>query len=287
MKEIYSKILGVRINANKQELKRAYRKKVMLYHPDKNPTESAKEKFIAVQEAYEYLSNPHIDSARQYAYKDFNHPKKSSAEDQKEKRFREAKERYKKHQAKKQAENDAYYSKISSGKQWTFFKLVLVSSLILAFTLVLDQFLPNRYSKEFVTKNNVSMNYGGLNDGHVSPILTSKGKKIWLNRDHFFNIQNGVEIYIEESFILREVKSVNYFDQNGIWKSGAIDFSIQSIYIIIVSLLMIPLLTLIFKGKTLLYSFLFLVSVKMNSVFLLFLLISNNRGLHLITLGYL
>lgn len=258
----------------------------MLYHPDKNPSESAKEKFIAIQEAYEYLSTPQIQP-RQYAFKDFNHPKKSTSEEEKERRFEEAKERHKRHQAKKKAENEAYYAKISSGNQWLFFKIVLIASFILALALFVDQFLPSRYSKEHVTKNNIGTLYGGLNDVFVSPILTSKGKKIWINRDHYFKVQNGIDIYVEESFLLREVKAVNYFNNYGEWESVRTDFSIQSIYLIIISLLLIPLLTLFLKGRTLLYSFLFQLSVKMSSVFLLFLLISNDRGIHLLTLGYL
>jgi len=47
--------LGIREDAPEDQIKRAYRYKAKLYHPDANPATDTKEYYIRVQRAYEYL----------------------------------------------------------------------------------------------------------------------------------------------------------------------------------------------------------------------------------------
>ena len=58
MKEDYYETLGVSKSASSAEIKKAYRKMAIKYHPDKNPdNKTAEEKFKKAAEAYEILSN--------------------------------------------------------------------------------------------------------------------------------------------------------------------------------------------------------------------------------------
>ena len=58
-KRDYYEVLEVDKKASADEIKKAYRKKAIQYHPDKNPGDKeAEEKFKEAAEAYEVLSNP-------------------------------------------------------------------------------------------------------------------------------------------------------------------------------------------------------------------------------------
>jgi len=58
MDKDYYKTLGVGKSATPEELKRAYRKLALEYHPDKNKSKDAEAKFKEINQAYEVLSNP-------------------------------------------------------------------------------------------------------------------------------------------------------------------------------------------------------------------------------------
>src|ERR1700734_1524485 len=66
----YYEVLSVSRDASDQELKTAYRKLAMQYHPDRNPgDDSAEEKFKECSEAYQVLSDPD----KRAAYDRFGH----------------------------------------------------------------------------------------------------------------------------------------------------------------------------------------------------------------------
>lgn len=69
-KRDYYDVLGVAKNASESEIKKAYRKLALKYHPDKNPDDkAAEEKFKEAAEAYEVLSNPQ----KKQRYDQFGH----------------------------------------------------------------------------------------------------------------------------------------------------------------------------------------------------------------------
>lgn len=68
-KRDYYDVLGVSKNASSTEIKKAYRKLALQYHPDRNKTADAEKKFKEINEAYEILS----DSQKKQTYDQFGH----------------------------------------------------------------------------------------------------------------------------------------------------------------------------------------------------------------------
>ena len=69
-KRDYYEILGVSKDVSAADLKKAYRRVAMKFHPDRNPdSKEAEEKFKEIKEAYEILS----DSQKRAAYDQYGH----------------------------------------------------------------------------------------------------------------------------------------------------------------------------------------------------------------------
>jgi molecular chaperone DnaJ len=68
-KRDYYEILGVDRNASKEEIKKAYRKLALKFHPDKNPSKDAEEKFKEISEAYAVL----YDDEKRAMYNSYGH----------------------------------------------------------------------------------------------------------------------------------------------------------------------------------------------------------------------
>lgn len=66
MSDLYYKLLNIPSTASIDDIKKAYRAKAKLLHPDKNKSENAQQEFIELTEAYEYLIAQKNGRFRQY-----------------------------------------------------------------------------------------------------------------------------------------------------------------------------------------------------------------------------
>lgn len=108
MRTYYLSVLGLGANATPSEIKKAYRTLARKYHPDVSTLPNAKEKFIAVKEAYTYLTSPHKTAPKkQQVWKQPAATPKTKAKSEVESRREKMREYLRKKQEMERAEIEA------------------------------------------------------------------------------------------------------------------------------------------------------------------------------------
>jgi hypothetical protein len=118
----YYETLGLPLNSSVEEIKKAYRKKARLYHPDINHLPEAKEMFIKVTEAYDFLMANH---------------EKGKLDDQEYFRIVEEWRKYRQDRSRQRAQ---YYARSSfvrfkNSKYYRSTKILNASSVIFSFAI--------------------------------------------------------------------------------------------------------------------------------------------------------
>jgi hypothetical protein len=221
----YFRILGIVPTNDQNAIKKAYRKKVMLVHPDLNPSLDAQTKFIELTEAYEILTGIRNETV-------LSDPIKTAEEIRAEK-IRAAQERYRKFQATEKQKDEAYFRDLTSGKKWKYFKIMAYASLILSFLLTIDYF----FTRQSVSVSGIGRYYmitnhsfreqvgqcfyeGETFEVDIHKLKTYKIEDVSFKNEPFENEFDDSEpiesrltslypIQVNYSLIFRDVKSIN------------------------------------------------------------------------------
>jgi len=210
-------ILGVGITASEQEIKEAYRKLVMRYHPDRNESSEANNAIVLINEAYELLSDR--EKRRRY---DRNTRKNMSIdyEDDLRELYKRAYFRQKHQESMRKEE-----AKIRREKQiFPIARVLSIPILIFAILLLGDFYLPSLTFSEVaeegwqkIPKSYYKHSGFPYQEKLVSWIRTKNFKFTAPNEVHTSYNYHGRKdtLYIATTPILRTVKTITIKKQNG------------------------------------------------------------------------
>ncbi|MBI1837743.1 MAG: J domain-containing protein [Flavobacteriia bacterium] len=283
----YYKILGLPNNASQEEIRKKYRKLAMQYHPDINPNPNAQLIFIQLTEAYNILQNkvdlPPIQKTRERRDK----TKNSTEEAQKvrEQRIKEAKRRQQQQQQYFEAENEKYYQNLIRGKKWNIFKIGAFFSLAISLLLMIDHFLPNRLENDKIITYNARE---VLQTSKDKILISTQNKHTYFVQIEDWDFErlytNGTSIIIQESSIFHMPYYIHSKSKIDI-KTYPTIYTMGQLSPLFIIIFAIPFLTYYYKRKSTLFVILFRFSLFLVNFIMLYFLFSENRFIHLITLG--
>lgn len=278
-KEKYYKLLGLNSSASDQEVKKAFRKLVMRYHPDRNPEPKAHELFILLTEAYDIILNkkeiPNLSKSQS---------SKEKTKEEKEERMKTARKRYTEQARREQEENNRFFYSLTNGRKWKNLKILAVTGAILSALLIADFFAPHHYQEDEVVEYQLNLAYSPSND-ILGVIKTKRNERYWLSRMNYYVYSKNRTVYIESSWFFHNPISV--IARNKINpKKFKIHFTCYTISGILIFLFLIPLFTIWYKRKKISFTFLFYLSYYGISLVMFLFIISGNRWAHLLTFGF-
>lgn len=275
-------LLGLEKNASESEIRRQYKKLALKLHPDVNPDPKAHEAFIQLTLAVEVLLKQteeptQISRSRRTAG--------SNTEEEQKERIRKAKERYEQQKQHKINENNRYFNSLTSGKRWSIYKWIMRVSLVLALCMSAELILPHHFEKDELIGSSKASNEGILANNITTIQLKQRG-------NYYVNFNRGIwsmcypDVVIETTWFLHTpLYMYNHDDFN--YYPTQFDFHSGSIHYGLIVFLLIPTATYFYRRKNLYFVFLYQFSFWFVGLTCLYLLITHERLIHLLCLGFI
>ncbi|MFT5858844.1 MAG: hypothetical protein ACI865_000937 [Flavobacteriaceae bacterium] len=285
----YYRRLGLPITATSDDVRKRFRKLAMQYHPDKNPSPSAAKKFLVITEAYEIIcgKRPNPILPRKSASNRSQPPatNEKSAAREHEKRVREAKERYETQQEQENIENERYYKKLTGGMSWKIMRISAVLGALMAFGLLLDQFLPHHFEEDKVSHYALNQGLTTVGDEIISVIKTEQGAYHWVSRINYALYGRAPSITVEKSWIFHQPIHViaNDKTQNLYYE---VHYTLFSNFVLFIIVLLFPIFALKYKRRTVGFTIVYHVSYYGVNGLMLFVLFTDDRWAHFLSLGF-
>ena len=279
----YLQILGLNEHASDKQIKKAWKKKALQFHPDKNPSDNAQMDFIKVCDAYQKLSDGTFEKIEESIqpeanefYKKYN--QNLTTEDI-EKRRQKAREHWKYKEMYEEYILSISYNSLRKSFLYKFSNIVAVCSLIIGSILLLDYavlepkvetavILNYKYNIDNIAYHVYDLNYHIPTEKREYEVSTA------LTSENFKGLKYNSSIKIYKSRILNE--NISFSHKDDTFQTSMINrFSIYIAFWIFIVLFFLPILNFVIRGPNTLY----LVSIHINAYLPIFVFIALLVGL--------
>jgi curved DNA-binding protein CbpA len=212
MKDYYG-VLGLDNSATDSEIKRAYRRLAVLYHPDKNSDPAAEQFFKEVNEAYEVLGDP--EKRRAYDYARQNPFATLTEAEQRAPYHRDPAYRRRRPGT---ASTSRGPSRLELMKEYLpYFRWLIYFGLLLMIVFAVDYSMPTKLSREKIVEE-----YTVRVKGVSYAVIVTENREIKIYHwKRGFNI-DGNEILVEYTPLLRAVINIARIDKSDSMHVGGI-----------------------------------------------------------------
>ncbi len=272
--------LGVRPGASKAEIKKAYRRIAMQLHPDKNPDPKAAELFNELQDSYDALMNP--SAATSTARSEQNNTARQEKTPQE--RAREARRRYEEHIRRQEQSDERYFQTLTTGRRGLYFKIGMITCGIVLLTVILDAFLPRQtFQDQFTTFSKLDRKKNDI--GIKAVVGTAENGQFRVSNVHYADLSTYTNIHLEKTRIFHFPVQIIHPVQGKLLKYR-IERSMWALMPLPLFLFIFPAILLFYKKRTAYFTALYMISSYFVFPLTVLFLLTQNRWLHLLTLGY-
>lgn len=282
-KSKYYKTLGLEATANATEVRRAFRKLVMKYHPDKNPSDAAARKFLDITEAYEVLTGKR--SAPEIQRSVNRGTSKKNDEVERKKRAEEGQKRYAEQQYREFLDNEMYFRKLTKGRQWKIMRISSFVGVVMTVFLISDYFLPHHYTKDKVAKYSLNRAHGTGGD-RISLIEMESGDLYWITRITYSLYAKAPDVFIETSWIFHNPIRIVSIEKLG-YKYYDVEFNYYRHSWLLIAIFLTPAYTMYYKRKKISFTVLYHFSYYFVNTLMILYLLTGDRWAHVLTFGFI
>ena len=188
-------ILGITQAASEQEIKKAYRKLALQYHPDKNKSADATEKFNLIQQAYDVLSNSQLRA--HYDYTLVFGTQQNTLEEEVTFRNNHRNPRYRARSNYQHADKGPTERYVAMVSVLGYFKKINYLSIALLLFIVTDYFLPHKTEKLEIA--DVMQRRSG--NQYIYYLVFTNGGKLDFPRNSEIFLYRGDDLFIHYSWL--------------------------------------------------------------------------------------